>query len=841
MNYILVCIMTVYLVLGCNTKSQNNPFFFSSFADSILNLVHNPSNTHLSSFDCAPSYDSSKGYVYILNSYGLSCERLSVPSGEQLSVLAYPPANARFADYLLIWKDLTPQELSNYQNGILPPQTKHMDSKDITEISDLRPTGSAYQMSISTLNWSPGTYTLAMQGDPQTQYPTVTENVTISSVVDSTFNNIINDMITNNRDAYIYSNGNPVSSSSKLYRGNTYVFALNLNKIKTVKNEVSVDYIKLLGGFTLNSGMLKLRLVPTNKKSRISTECSTTSDFPVSISNYPQGILTVRFQTPPSIKFYHADENIFSFKIYHNAPSDCSSGSNKTTEFSRNIIDLHTAETPIPVNAAGPLDTIKIRIVRFGDTQFTTNDSLTSWGNILTSEFYEATKKYFKLEIQGIQNFSMIQPDLNQALVENWYNTRPKTPGKTPLNLNNPDERLLATMLYYEFNQTKLLTDLEILYPIRQNGEDVTLYISDFSKIQGGAYATSNAQLGQSIVPITNVYLATYSDANIIDTRVFHTITNGTTTFHFDPTFYQPCLGCPPSVANATEYVEVMRQRNLQYTSQNISIHELGHTSWHHKMGGIRVGDFPEPGRPFDQHYEGARLMGSVYDDNSIDFFRNMEYMSSKRLREILNQTYGDILIERLLSRYGVNFRSHKYTFVPTNPHNANFGGITQADGYCNLDSNKPSKLLSLGGGYKAMLVGDTRRASLSPNAGDGQIDWVLKPLQEYRRSDDTIIGTTNSVGLFSFPFQNSFAGNYAIWTGLDQTWKNKVISVNQLNCLNWTSSSTNELGAFGLANWKYGNSIFVGQGICSKTSLPDHTDPYNWKDVPASILCVEQ
>ncbi|MCR8649025.1 DUF1554 domain-containing protein, partial [Leptospira interrogans] len=93
----------------------------------------------------------------------------------------------------------------------------------------------------------------------------------------------------------------------------------------------------------------------------------------------------------------------------------------------------------------------------------------------------------------------------------------------------------------------------------------------------------------------------------------------------------------------------------------------------------------------------------------------------------------------------------------------------------------------------------------------------------------------------FSFPFQNSFAGNYAIWTGLDQTWKNKVISVNQLNCLNWTSSSTNELGAFGLANWKYGNSIFVGQGICSKTSLPDHTDPYNWKDVPASILCVEQ
>ncbi|EMY77986.1 hypothetical protein LEP1GSC060_1719 [Leptospira weilii serovar Ranarum str. ICFT] len=38
---------------------------------------------------------------------------------------------------------------------------------------------------------------------------------------------------------------------------------------------------------------------------------------------------------------------------------------------------------------------------------------MANWENILTSEFYEATKKYFKLEIQGIQSLSMIQPSIN--------------------------------------------------------------------------------------------------------------------------------------------------------------------------------------------------------------------------------------------------------------------------------------------------------------------------------------------------------------------------------------------------------------------------------------------
>lgn len=762
---------------------------------------------------------------------------VSIPFGTTVNVLFYPPANTRFKTYMGIWKDLTPQELSDFQNQEkLPTQTKHMDSKDITEKSDLIAAGIPYQMSFSTLNWPTGTYTFTTEGNPDTQYPTVTDNITITPVEDPKFNNVINDMVTNNRDVSLYLNGSPISSIASLYRGKTYIFALNLNKIKSLHKRIFVDLLDV-SGKELQFSVLTLFMIPnTTSKYRVSTVCTTENDFPISISDYPQGIFTMRFQVPASVKFKHSNDMKFKFKIEYY--EDCSSGAgtSKKMEVIRDVKDLHNPEAPVPVNATTSLDTIKIHIVRFGDTQYTTTSSLVNWGNILTSEFYEATKKYFKLEIQGIQSLSMIQPNINQVAVENWYNSKPKTPGKTPLNLNNPDERLLATMLYYEQNQSKLWPDLLKVYTPRQNGEDVTVYLSDFFMISNNS-AMSISESGYSIVPITDIYFDDYYG----NSDVFFSTTNGVTTYHFNPSAYKACNDCSPTIANATQYVQVMRQQNLYYNSQNVTLHELGHTSWHHKMGGIRVDDFPKPGRPFDESYQGSQLLGNIYEDSSIHYFRNDEYMSGFRNRNTLDQTYGDILIERLLSRYGVNYRNYKYVFVPQMGHNANFGGIAQADAYCNLDSNKPEKLLSLGADYKAMLVGDTRRASVSPNAGDGQIDWVLQPLQEYKRADETVIGTTNSAGLFTFPLQNFFDGNYTIWTGLDQTWRNQIVNGKQINCLNWTSSNTGESGAFGLANKKYASSIYNTQDTCSKLILPDHMDPYNWKDYPASILCVEQ
>ncbi|EMY78056.1 hypothetical protein LEP1GSC060_1718 [Leptospira weilii serovar Ranarum str. ICFT] len=74
------------------------------------------------------------------------------------------------------------------------------------------------------------------------------------------------------------------------------------------------------------------------------------------------------------------------------------------------------------------------------------------------------------------------------------------------MNLNNPNERLLTTMLYYEPNQSP---DLLKVYTPRQNGEDVTVYLSDFFMISGTP-AMSISESGYAFIPITDIYFDDY-------------------------------------------------------------------------------------------------------------------------------------------------------------------------------------------------------------------------------------------------------------------------------------------------------------------------------------------
>uniref|UniRef100_UPI000773509F endostatin-like outer membrane lipoprotein, LenD-like n=1 Tax=Leptospira santarosai TaxID=28183 RepID=UPI000773509F len=83
--------------------------------------------------------------------------------------------------------------------------------------------------------------------------------------------------------------------------------------------------------------------------------------------------------------------------------------------------------------------------------------------------------------------------------------------------------------------------------------------------------------------------------------------------------------------------------------------------------------------------------------------------------------------------------------------------GLYGADKLCNTETFYNSHELSLLRGktkpFKAMVVdGINRRASVTANQGDGQIDWVLKPNTEYRRTLTnwgSLVGVTNSAGLF--------------------------------------------------------------------------------------------
>lgn len=108
--------------------------------------------------------------------------------------------------------------------------------------------------------------------------------------------------------------------------------------------------------------------------------------------------------------------------------------------------------------------------------------------------------------------------------------------------------------------------------------------------------------------------------------------------------------------------------------------------------------------------------------------------------------------------------------------------------------------------GYKALLGSSVRNSSL---------DWVLKPNTEYRREDETtVIGTTNSSGIFDFPLDASFsssAGN--IWTGL--IWD--FTSPNGANCGNFTIG-TGDQGNYGDPTVTGSSAVISGGHQCHLT-----------------------
>ncbi|MBE7410986.1 MAG: DUF1554 domain-containing protein [Leptospiraceae bacterium] len=153
-----------------------------------------------------------------------------------------------------------------------------------------------------------------------------------------------------------------------------------------------------------------------------------------------------------------------------------------------------------------------------------------------------------------------------------------------------------------------------------------------------------------------------------------------------------------------------------------------------------------------------------------------------------------------------------------------NFGGISGADSICNSYVSKPANT----GTYKAMIVlTGVRIASVTANAGDGQIDWVLRPNQFYTRPDGTPITTTNSVGLHDFAsnLTNSFGTNAtAVRMGLNNTndWTGGG------GCLNWTSNNGGDWGAFAFPQTTNSQALFGGNLSCTPTN-------------PSSLLCVQQ
>lgn len=144
--------------------------------------------------------------------------------------------------------------------------------------------------------------------------------------------------------------------------------------------------------------------------------------------------------------------------------------------------------------------------------------------------------------------------------------------------------------------------------------------------------------------------------------------------------------------------------------------------------------------------------------------------------------------------------------------HHGGLRGIYGADEWCMRKvpaDLKGSPYYS----YKALLAdGINRRASVTGNAGDGQINWVLQASTVYSQATTgtPTIGTTNTKKLFTFPLTNKIRPDSITdlvgitWTGLNPNW-----TTAPYNCNNWTDGADINAGTIGNYNATSSNAIF--------------------------------
>lgn len=129
-----------------------------------------------------------------------------------------------------------------------------------------------------------------------------------------------------------------------------------------------------------------------------------------------------------------------------------------------------------------------------------------------------------------------------------------------------------------------------------------------------------------------------------------------------------------------------------------------------------------------------------------------------------------------------------------------NMGGPAGGDQFCRTE---------FGDGWKALLVGGGRRATVTPNRGDGQTDWVISKFTHYYNAEGQLLWRTDSVPLLgvregqrmniyadAFPQTGTYPwGGYASdWTAIPERNGPDVYSG---TCGGWARSSMDVWGTF--------------------------------------------
>lgn len=121
-------------------------------------------------------------------------------------------------------------------------------------------------------------------------------------------------------------------------------------------------------------------------------------------------------------------------------------------------------------------------------------------------------------------------------------------------------------------------------------------------------------------------------------------------------------------------------------------------------------------------------------------------------------------------------------------------GGISGADAICRGD---------FGAGWKALLTGGPRRATVAPLVGDGQLDWVIHRYTHYFNAQNQLVWRTDGVpllGVSGGQRQNVFAPSYDysvsdyIWSGYANDW---TTLPDNRTCQGWTVSGSTLAASF--------------------------------------------
>ena len=552
---------------------------------------------------------------------GICVVEQKIVEGQRFDVHFLPPPGRSFGWNFSLYRDSVSQE-------------NFLTNPSLSAAQDAVPAGSPFVITLDSLNWQPGTYVVRAL--------TYTDSIVVLPRPATTAERVRNDMITGGRTLGLYSedgelvaDGTGTEPMPVMEMGTVYAVAVDLNRFLNLRNRIDLQFIAADGVEVLSENLLQISLVTDRSMGAMMRVHGACPAQLLDAASHPAGVALSFFRSPEHQPYYENDAPV-RLRLRGNVlggPSLCAEQDIVVNV----LLDDDPALPPIPsfeeYNAENfpdepsrndlPLDTRHVRIVRFGGVGMTGFDELEAAARDIEGYFSVATKGYFELVVDGVEIIPYDAPATVQKVTD-WYESAPKTPGKPLLDLEEPDEQYLATLLYYYEHEEEFVDDFLALYPSRSQGEDLTIYWVDGP----GSLGVGMGNIGATRIKISRLYPGS----------LFYDGTGEDRTYHYD---LDSCSLCGDTTA---EYIDYLAEVGGLDTFRNTTLHEFGHVFWSQRSG-FSVGDIQTRRLPFNSAY--------TVLDRSQGFFTRFEYMSYGRDRTVLDgMSYGDVFLDSLLLSY---------------------------------------------------------------------------------------------------------------------------------------------------------------------------------------------